>query len=92
MKQECNWIAYAWPKVWNTTGIRCFVEDQACETTTAANVKDFAAKETPFYDGKTQRPSYKAAMPREEKTDSLHFQPLAIGDVRSVDGQIWTPG
>lgn len=90
--QENNWIAYAWPKVWGTTGIHCFVDDQTCEATGAVNTKNFATKEAAaFYDGNTHRPSYNAAMLKDDEADSLHFKPRGMG-YECVDGQGWTSG
>lgn len=57
--QENNWIAYAWPKKWQGSGVRCFTIDQAAEVASAPNVNPNGQ---PYYDGSAHPPSFKEAM------------------------------
>jgi len=83
--QESNWIAYAWPNSWRTSGIRCFVVDQAAEVASAPNSSGNVGR----YFGGTE-PSYTAAMGSADAPTADAFKPLALGQA-AVDGQIWTP-
>lgn len=84
--QENNWIAYAWPNSWRTSGVRCFAVDQAAEVATAPN----AQAATFYYNGATE-PTFDNAMTNSPAVATASgFNPLAL-QITATDGQGWTP-
>jgi len=84
--QENNWIAYAWPNSWRTSGVRVFAVDQAAEVATAPN-----ANGTVSYYAGTDEPPFGAAQTNQPNDPTGQvFNPLAL-QITAFDTQGWTP-
>lgn len=105
--QEKNWLAYAWPIEWRSSGVRCFAVNSCGDIPAAANT---TADQKALYTGTIRTPCYYAAMPKVDKNaiDTLHWaavggwygidghvypkRPCPGGSWRGVDGQKWVEG
>jgi prepilin-type N-terminal cleavage/methylation domain-containing protein len=84
--QENNWVAYAWPNSWRTSGVRCFAVDQAAEVATAPNANGTVS----YYNGTTE-PAFGAAQSNQPNAPTFNaFNPMAL-QITATDTQGWTP-
>ena len=85
--QENNWICYAWPIKWKSSGIRAFAVDVSAEPAATANT-------TGAYDNATagKVPAFNAAMDNASTAPSSSaFTGIALGEGQTaVDKLAWT--
>ncbi|BBM85360.1 prepilin-type N-terminal cleavage/methylation domain-containing protein [Candidatus Uabimicrobium amorphum] len=87
--QESLFRGYAWPSVFNNTGLRCFAVNQNGEILIASND---SGGNVPFYDGTTSTPNFDAAVstaPNAPAEVGAQFNGIFISGTTGVDTQLW---
>ena len=88
--QETIFRAYAWPTVFNNSGLRCFAVNQNGEVLAASNDNGGGV---PFYDGTTTIPAFNAAVstaPNAPAEVGAQFTGVFISGSTGIDTQVWT--
>ena len=88
--QETLFRAYAWPSVFNNSGLRCFAVNQNGEILAASNDSGGGV---PFYDGTTTIPAFNAAVstdPNAPAEVGARFTGTFISGTTGIDTQLWT--